>query len=130
MRNPARAVSEIRRTIKPLFSVLSDRRAADAARRLHLPHVRAFVLHTPPRHALRRRIMSPFMPRTCAEQLHFKITDFTARFVREHTRDKSPYLTLRVDDDDANPKFLPCPPYIPPFSPSPSSSSPFFPLTT
>lgn len=106
MRNPARAVSKIRRTIKPLFVCYPT--VARPTWRLHLPHVRAFVLHTP-RHALRRRIMSPFMPRTCAEQLHFKITDFAARFVREHARDKSPYITLRVDDDDANPKFLCCP---------------------
>lgn len=104
MRNPARAVSKIRRTIKPLF-------VCYPTWRLHLPHVCAFVLHTSS-HALHRRIMSPFMPRTCAEQLHFKITDFAARFVRKHARDKSPYLTLRVDDDDANPKFLCGPPYV------------------
>lgn len=95
MRNPARAVSKIRQTIEPLF-VLSDCARLYVARpawsftyAVRRVHVRV-LLHTP-EHTF-AHIMPPFMPRTCAEQLHFKITDFAARFVRKHARDNSPYL--------------------------------------
>lgn len=108
MRNLARAVSKIRRTIEPLF-VLSDRARlyvarpvwsfTYAARRMHV----RVLLHTPGHTFV--HIMPPFMPCTCAEQLHFKITDFAARFVRKHARDKSA-LPTRVAVADTNPKFL------------------------
>lgn len=94
MRNLARAVSKIRRTIEPLF-VLSDRAVIRRGRREASPMPRdgctCASCCTHPGHTF-AHIMLPFMPRTCAEQLHFKITDFAARFVRKHARDKSPYL--------------------------------------
>jgi len=58
---------------------------------------------THPEHTF-AHIMLPFMPRTCAEQLHFKITDFAARFVRKHARQVT--LPTRVAVADTNPKFL------------------------
>lgn len=121
MRNLARAVSKIRRTIEPLF-VLSDRARlyvasrdrcgsfTYAARRMHV----RVLLHTP-EHTF-AHIMPPFMPCTCAEQLHFKITDFAARFVRKHARDKSALPTrVAIAVADTNPKFLHHTlPYVPP----------------
>lgn len=54
------------------------------------PHLcRRDATHTPNK----TRIMSPFMPRTCAEQLHFKITDFGARDLSGNAR--------QVTHDDA-----------------------------
>lgn len=109
MRNPARAVSKIPWTIEPLF-VLSDRarfirRATGAwcftyaARRTHV----RVLLHTPG-HTF-AHIMPPFMPRTCAEQLHFKITDFR-RAICQETRARQVTLPTRATVADTNPKFL------------------------
>ena len=120
MRNSARAVSKIRRTIEPLF-LLSDHAAvisyvlrSPASVKLHLcrrvrrAHV-SVLLHTL-RHTF-AHIMPPFMPRTCAEQLHFKITDFSPCDLSGNTRATS-HLTTRVAAPsrrrvaDTNPKFL------------------------
>lgn len=116
MRNPARAVSKIRRTIESLFllsdhaAVISHMLCGPAGVKLHLCRVRRahvrVLLHTPS-HTF-AYIMPPFMPRTCAEQLHFKITDFSPCDLSGNTRATShlTYTRRRRRVADTNPKFL------------------------